>query len=181
MTPHRRRPFLALAIALAVTAVLTWLTTPRRPVSPVGLWVVSERQWRAVNADALPRTGLLSWLFPGNPPSEPPRSRSGPPPFRFDGETVYLEDYPLHAWEVKSKDYVFRLRARWEGRDLHYLNPDRRWEKLATFADGHFGVEQDGVRWVLEKADPGELTERLRPFMKKGRPVWSYPPHDVRH
>jgi hypothetical protein len=158
---HRRRPLLLWAGLLLVLALLlagVAARFARRPPSPppeaVGIWSVSREQLHRVNAQA--PEGLL-YL--------------GPWPFRFDGETVYLHMFRLHAWEDGPEDDVYRLKARWDGNHLFYLHPTGQWKHLATFVDRHFEVRQSGVVWRMEKVDETELTELLRPFLKEGRPV----------
>jgi WD40 repeat protein len=178
MTPHRRRPIRAVVVALAATLVLAWLTTPPRwvsPVSPVGLWVVSRRQWEQVNGDVLPRSSFLDRLFPRKVPAGPRTNHCAPDAFRFDGDSVYRLMVRWHFDEEGPDDDIWRLRAQWKGKDLYCLYDGRGWGKVATFVDGHFQIEEDGIVWVMEKADPSQLDDYYRPFVKEGRPPWHYP------
>jgi hypothetical protein len=173
---RRCRPLLAVAGLLAVALGLAWLTTPPRPVSPVGLWDVSDRQWWAVNADVLPRNAFWSWLVPRKATGATRGIRRGPGAFWFDGETVSFRSYRMRPWEVGPADNIWRLPARREGTDLYCVWPCGWSGKVATFVDGHFQIEQGGIRWVLAKADPDNLRPSLQPLLKKDRPVW----HDTR-
>src|SRR5947209_18412490 len=88
----RRGQALALAGLLTTLVLLAALGAPGPPPppapSPVGVWVVSRKQFEAVNPHLRPRSG--DWPFRPDPPATTPQTRYGPRTFRFDGETVYL-------------------------------------------------------------------------------------------
>jgi WD40 repeat protein len=169
---RRCRPLLALAGLLAVVLGLAWPTAPTRPASPVGFWVVSRRQLEQVNADVFHRDGVFGTWFPRLAPSRPRTIHGGPAPFRFDGDSVYLRMFRMHAWEEGSEDDIYRLPAGWKGSTLYYRDAAGYWHKVAAFIDGHFEIEQSDIRWVMEKADPGKLSDYRKPFLMKDRPVW---------
>jgi hypothetical protein len=134
-----------------------WLWVAFTVPEPAGVWAVSPRQLRAVNAKARPGKVL-----------------PGPGPFRFGGDSVYLQLFPAIAWQRAPKDNIWRLRARWKDNGLYGLWPDGRWCKVGTFVNGHFEVRKGGGTWAMERVRcPGPGGPEWQ--MLWDRPAWHYP------
>jgi hypothetical protein len=147
------RQFVSCAL-LAVTAVGCFHSDAPVDIDPqtvevaggrAGLWAIPECQWRD--------PARLHCLTPA--------------PFYFDGETVTLRLYRMKAWEWESADGYYRVRTKWVGEDLYWLPPFGRWENYRTFRDGHFETEVGGFTWRYEKVRPDQVTDELRPLLKK--------------
>jgi WD40 repeat protein len=120
------------------------------------------------------------WVVSGNQIAEVTDRRGRPPDlslrrhFRYDGGHVRIQREPGWADGNLPADDTYRLRAHWEGKDLYYLGPWGRWEKLATYTEGRFQFEENGVVWVMEKVPLAKLGADDR-ALARTRPVWHYP------
>jgi WD domain, G-beta repeat len=171
-----RRPLLALVLLAAGLAFLASDADWEREPSPdptVGVWRVSGKQLRRLEAAANPGGGLWDLVFA---PSA--RSRTlirHPEPFRFDGRSVHYERprwLMRRFFEVEPDDGVYRLEARWWGNVLYSRHAGGHWMRWGEFVDGHFRVrDHDGVFWDMEKADPRELTGSEVKLLWN-RPLW---------
>jgi hypothetical protein len=140
--------------------------------SPVGLWVVSEAQWREVDERA--RRSGYSTLPPG--------------PFYFDGKTVTMYLFTLHKWQRHTRDGYYRVSTKWDGSDLYWLTSSETWAKQATFRNGRFefkwgeatfgsvrleSTREDDEDWLLEvvwryeRVPLSQVSEGLRPLIQK--------------
>jgi hypothetical protein len=102
-------------------------------------------------------------------------------PFYYDGETVTIWwAYGDSGLTRASPDDHYRLKARWDGDDLYYLNPLRKWEKLATFKNGRFQKEGNGRLWTFEAIrltnvwDWARSADRLQKQLLVKRALWDY-------
>jgi PQQ-like domain len=101
------------------------------------------------------------------------QSQSGVP-FRYDGDNVHLHIIRMHPWEKSPEDNVYRLKARWKGNTLYYLETWGRWQRLATFENGRFvNLSKEGG-CVYEKVTKSKLKE-FDAALANDRPMWSYP------
>jgi hypothetical protein len=129
----------------------------RPPEGAIGCWKVPEAQVRAeqermrrLNAKAGDGGAPVVFVL-------------APEPFRCHGDTVTLWLMTRKAWQHRSADDYYRVKARWQGNDLYILYPYGRWEKFATFADGKFReANGDGPPWVFEKVRPTPPLSRVR-------------------
>ena len=95
--------------------------------------------------------------------------------FVFDGRTVTLFLFTEKEWMWKSPDNHYRLKARWKGRDLEYLPPFGRWQRLATFDGRHFVLKGPGATvWTFRKVGKTDLLEPDDKVVLKKRALHDY-------
>lgn len=120
---------------------------------PVGLWVVPEAQLEAANARA--EQARKNVIY------------GGPAPFYFHGDSATMHLFCEKAWMWHTPDHHYRVKTRWVGKELQWLPPFGRWQKLATLRDGVFEVEQSGIVWKYERVPKTMARDSLRPYLKK--------------
>jgi hypothetical protein len=110
--------------------------------------------------------------------------------FRYDGQHVTVMLFAEKEWMWKTPDDVYRLKARWKGRDLYYLPPFAKWQFLATFENGKFVMpdKPSGHKWDFERIRDEDLGEQDRAFTKKRnlhdysiKPTDPWVPEHLRH
>ena len=106
---------------------------PAEPVTPVGLWAIDGLQVSTVNT-RLEAAGR-------------PARHDVPGAFYFDGRTVTLKLLAYKSHPAISPDECYRLTAELVADELYYRHPFGDWLYLATFRDGAFEVEDQGVTW----------------------------------
>lgn len=114
---------------------------------PIGLWTVSDDQFREVNEQAADRDGLL-FLWS--------------PPFYFDGESAVLYLWAPKAWIWRSADDHYRVKTKWVDGTLYYLSPFGGWQGFATFRNDRFEREDSGIIWKYERAAPNRVPPELQ-------------------
>lgn len=86
--------------------------------------------------------------------------------------TLSVQLLSLSPAAGQPEDGAYRVEGSWRGDTLFYRLPNQVEVELATFVDGHFETEGDGLRRVYRRAQPSELLPPELPLLDAKRAVW---------
>lgn len=94
--------------------------------------------------------------------------------FAYDGETVTYHFFAMRAGPWASPDGYYRSRTKWVGKDLH-VKSEGTWRKVASFNDGRFENEVNGVRLRFRKITGAALNDEYYEPLRRKRPIGEFP------